>query len=157
MAKLVFNKPKRKKEQDKWCKSVRLPKKMMEKVRRLANEHYSGRGKISQFADEALNFYLDQDVIRDINWEAGDSDPWYRELKLEVEIGSAMRDLGQPTKYFFHPETHQKLVDLEVRLMQADPKTQNVKIALIRRALELFDPVNARIEKELIQSVEEMD
>lgn len=154
MPELYFKRPvKLANTAEKWKHSIRLPVSLLTRMREVAKKEYTGNGRISQFAEEALRNYLTREQVTDIDWDDPMHDLWYSELVSDIKAGSRMGELAGPTKLFFSHNTRLKLSDLEVKLKVANPMLDNVRSNTIRRAC--FKWLYA--ERELLNEISEIE
>lgn len=114
---------------------VRFTKDMKELFSARANKDYVGRGKQSQLAEDAINYYLF--CQNSINWTEYERDNDYLELIDDIHEGLNYKNLGPATQIFISPETYEKLTRLETRVIMSKPELRDARTGIIRKAISI--------------------
>ncbi len=127
---------KTKEEEIKHKVSIKFPSDLWGKMRDMAQATYSGRGKISQLVNDALNHFLNNLEIESIDWTDADSDDRFIELVTQIRLGAQMKNLNpNAVQVFIKEELMQRLIDVDASVRGAKRLMQyHIRPALIRRA-----------------------
>ena len=116
--------------------SIKFPTSLWNSMREMAKAHYSGRGKISQLVNDALNHFLVNLDIKSINWEYPDSDDSFIELVTQIRLGAQMKNLNpNAVQVFIKDDLMNQIIDIDASIRGSKRLMQyHIRPALIRRA-----------------------
>ena len=116
--------------------SIRFPIELWGKMRDMAKEHYSGRGKTSQLINDALEHFLNNLQVDGIDWSNPENDDNFLELVTQIRLGAQMKNLNPHPAHLYISDTNmQRVIDLDASIRGAEMLMQiHIRPAIIRRA-----------------------
>jgi hypothetical protein len=117
--------------------TIKVPLDLWDKLRLIAKENYSGRGKQSQLINDAVAHFLKISNFQSIDWSDPLSDDLFLEIATHIRLGANMKNLNpNPVQAFIRIELYKDLVELESSIKGAKQLLDyHVKPAVIRRAI----------------------
>tara|TARA_B110000879_G_scaffold81488_1_gene113081 strand:- start:945 stop:1412 length:468 start_codon:yes stop_codon:yes gene_type:complete len=116
--------------------SIKFPSELWGNMRDMAKEHYSGRGKISQLVNDALEHFLNNLEVDRIDWDNPEGNDNFIELVTQIRLGAQMKNLNpHAVQVFIKDEIMNMVIDVDASIRGAKRLMQyHIRPALIRRA-----------------------